>query len=166
METREAIHFMPAGLFLLTAAHAGQDNWQFVVRGLGITNGPPTIVLVGLSASNRTTELVEASGQFGLAICSPNQADAVDRSRGLSGHDVDDKFAAIGLVRLPATRIQAPLIAGAFANMECEVRSKFPAGDRTMYVAEVVALHHNPETEPVVHYAGKIYRFLQDAAIG
>ena len=49
--TREALEIIPTGLFLLTAAHDGQDNWQFVQRGLGITAGPPTIVLVVLSRS-------------------------------------------------------------------------------------------------------------------
>ncbi len=164
--TREALELMPTGLFLLTAAHDGQDNWQFVQRGLGITAGPPTIVLVVLSPSNRTTELVEASGEFGLAVCSPRQASLVIPSRGVSGHTVDDKFAAVGIERIPATRIKAPLIAGAFANLECVVRAKHPAGDRIMYVAEVLAMHHDPTTEPVAHYVRKIYRFLQDPPIG
>jgi flavin reductase (DIM6/NTAB) family NADH-FMN oxidoreductase RutF len=164
--TREALEIIPTGLFLLTAAHDGQDNWQFVQRGLGITAGPPTIVLVVLSPSNRTTELVEASGEFGLAVCSPRQAELVVKSRGMSGHTVDDKFAAVGLERIPATRIKAPLIAGAFATMECRVQASYPAGDRMMYVGEVLALHHDPTTEPLVHYVRKIYRFLQDPPIG
>lgn len=166
VETREALEIMPTGLFLLTAAHDGQDNWQFVQRGLGITAGPPTIVLVVLSPANRTTELVEATGEFGLAICSPRQAPMVDRSRGMSGHQVADKFAAIGLVRVPATRIRAPLIADSFANLECVVRDRVPAGDRVMYVAEVVALHHDPTLEPLVHYQKGVYRFLQDRPVG
>src|SRR5690348_3729151 len=144
VETSEALELMPTGLFLLTAAHDGQDNWQFVQRGLGITAGPPTIVLVVLSPSNRTTELVEASGEFGLTICSPAQADLVVKSRGLTGHKVADKFAAVGLERLPATQIKAPLIANAFATMECVVQARYPAGDRIMYVAEVLKLLHDP----------------------
>ena len=166
VDTREALEIIPTGLFLLTAAHEEQDNWQFVQRGLGITAGPPTIVLAVLSPRNFTTELVEASGEFGLAICSPQQAELVVRSRGLTGHKIEDKFAAVGLERVPATRIKAPLIAHAFATLECEVRARYPAGDRTMFVAEVLALHHDPTTEPLVHYEKKIYRFLQDPPIG
>jgi flavin reductase len=164
--TREALEIIPTGLFLLTAAHDGQDNWQFVQRGLGITAGPPTIVLVVLSPSNKTTELVEASGEFGLSVCSPDQADLVVRSRGLTGHKVEDKFAAVGLERIPSTHIGAPLIANAFATMECVVQHRYPAGDRIMYVGEVLSLRHDPGTEPLVHYEKKIYRFLQDPAIG
>lgn len=164
--TREALDLIPTGLFIVTAAHDGQDNWQFVQRGLGITAGPPTIVLVALSPGNRTTELVEASGQFGFMICSKEQGERVRTISRLSGHDVDDKFAEAGLVRVPATRIAAPLIADAFATMECEVLAKYPAGDRMLYIGEVLTMWHNPDTEPTIHYVKKIFRFLQDPAIG
>jgi flavin reductase (DIM6/NTAB) family NADH-FMN oxidoreductase RutF len=157
------IDLMPAGLFIMTAAHEGRDNWQFVVRGLGMTAGPPTIVVVGLSERNFTTQLAEASGEFVLVVCSAAQASAVSKSRGLTGHDTADKFAAVGLQRLPATQVAAPLIADAHACLECRIQSKFPTGDRQMYVAEVVALHHDAAAAPVVHYEKYIYSFLDDA---
>jgi flavin reductase (DIM6/NTAB) family NADH-FMN oxidoreductase RutF len=166
VDTSEALELMPTGLFLLTAAHEGQDNWQFVQRGLPISGGPPTTVAVILSHRNRTTELVEASGAFGLAICSPTQAQMVIGSRGVTGHNVDDKFAQFGMERLPAQHIGAPLIADAFANLECRVVNRLVLDDRTIYVAEVLAMYHNPTTEPLVHYAKEIYRFLQDPPIG
>jgi flavin reductase (DIM6/NTAB) family NADH-FMN oxidoreductase RutF len=164
--TSEALDLIPTGLFIVTAAHEGQDNWQFVQRGLGITAGPPTIVLVALNPGNRTTELVEASGEFGFMICSKEQGERVRTISRLSGHNVEDKFAEAGLVRLPATQISAPLIADAFATMECRVVAKYPAGDRTLYVGEVLTMGHDPTTEPTVHYVKQIFRFLQDPAIG
>ena len=164
--TAEALDLIPSGLFIVTAAHDGQDNWQFVQRGLGITAGPPTIVLVALSPGNRTTELLDASGQFGFMICSLEQGRRVREVSRMSGHNVDDKFAEAGFTRVPATRIAAPLIAGAFATMECEVRTKLTAGDRLLYVGEVLTMQVNARTEPTVHYVKKIFRFLQDPAVG
>src|SRR5437762_3311438 len=155
VDPKEAVELMPSGLFLLTAAYDGQDNWQFVQRGLGIDVGPPTTVLVVLSHRNRTTELVEASGEFGLAICSPRQADVVIASRGVSGHTVDDKFAQMGLIRLQAKHIKAPLIDESFANLECRVVEKLVGPNRTVYVAEVLAMYHKPSMEPTIHYAKK-----------
>jgi len=166
VETSEALELMPTGLFLLTAAHEGQDNWQFVQRGLPISSGPPTTVMVILSHRNRTTDLVEASGEFGLAVCGPRQAEMVINSRGVTGHKVDDKFAQFGMERLPAKHIGAPLIADSFANLECRVVNRLVLDDRTIYVAEVLAMYHNPASEPLIHYAKEIYRFLQDPAIG
>ena len=165
-ETREAIDVMPAGLFVMTAAHEGRDNWQFVVRALGMTAGPPTIVVVGLSARNFTTQLADASGEFVLVACSTAQASAVVQSRGLTGRETEDKFGVVGFERLPATQVQAPLIAGAHACLECRIQGKFPAGDRQMYVAEVVALHHDPVALPLVHYHGLVYGFVDRQALG
>src|SRR3712207_3523668 len=105
LATSEAIDLLPSGLFVMTAAHEGRDNWQFVVRGLGITAGPPTIVVVGLSERNFTTQLADASGEFVLAACSTAQAAAVEASRGLHGHETEDKFAVVGMQRLPATQV-------------------------------------------------------------
>ncbi len=161
-----AIDVMPAGLFLMTAAHEGRDNWQFVVRGLGITAGPPTIVTVGLSPGNFTTQLAEASGEFVLAVCSAAQAPVVAASRGLRGRETDDKFVVVGLQRLPATRVRAPLIAGAHACLECRIQGKFPAGDRQIYVAEVVALHVDRTAPPVVHYDHHVFAFDLRVPIG
>src|SRR5947209_17869841 len=95
--TREVLDLMPSGLFLLTAAHDGADNWQFVQRGLQLDGGPPATIMVVLSQRNRTTELVEASGEFGLAVCSPAHAALVVASRGVTGHTSPDKFAQLGL---------------------------------------------------------------------
>ena len=159
-ETREAIDVMPAGLFVMTAAHEGRDNWQFVVRGLGITAGPPTIVVVGLSPRNFTTQLAEASGEFVLAVCSTAQAPLVVQSRGLTGREAEDKFSVVGLRRQPATQVQAPLIADAHACLECRIQHKVPVGDRELYVAEVVALHQDSGAPPLVHYDHHVYDFL------
>lgn len=166
MPTPRTIDLMPAGLFVMTAAHGGRDNWQFVVRGLGITAGPPTIVTVGLSPSNFTTQLAEASGEFVLAVCSAAQAKAVVASRGLRGRETDDKFAVVGLERLPASQVAAPLIAHAHACLECRIQGQFPAGDRQLYVAEVVALHVDPQAPPVVHYDHHVFAFDPAAPIG
>ena len=67
-DPRETLNIMPAGLFLVTAAHDGRDNWQFVVRAIGMVPGPPALVAVGLNLRNLTSQLAEASGEFVLTV--------------------------------------------------------------------------------------------------
>jgi flavin reductase (DIM6/NTAB) family NADH-FMN oxidoreductase RutF len=165
-DPRETLNVMPAGLFLLTAAHGGRDNWQFVVRGLGMVSGPPALVAVGLNQRNLTTQLADAAGEFVLVVCSEAQAPVVERSLGLTGRETDDKFALVGLERLPATHVQAPLLADAHACIECRTISKHPAGNYHLYVAEVLALHVDRARQPVVHYDHLIYRFRHEPNIG
>src|SRR5207248_1838094 len=105
-------------------------------------------------------------GEFGLAVCSPHHAQLVVASRGVTGHTSDDKFAQLGLQRLPAKHIGAPLVAGSFVNAECRVVETYVQGNRTIYVGEILAAYHDPSTEAVIHYDKLIYRFMQDPAIG
>ncbi|HZR99122.1 MAG TPA: flavin reductase family protein [Chloroflexota bacterium] len=165
-DPRETLNVMPAGLFLLTAAHEGRDNWQFVVRAIGMVPGPPALVAVGLNLRNLTSQLAEASGEFVLTVCSEAQAPVVVKSRGLTGHETEDKFAVVGLQRLPALHVKAPLLADAHACIECRIVSKHPAGNYHLYVAEVLALHYDASRPPVVHYNHLIYRFLHEPNIG
>ena len=162
----QSLNVMPAGLFLLTAAHGGRDNWQFVVRAIGMVPGPPALVAVGLNLRNLTSQLADASGEFVLTVCSEAHAPVVVKSRGLTGHETEDKFAAVGLERLAATHVQAPLLANAHACLEGRVVSKQPAGNYRLYVAEVLAMHFDPSQQPLVHYDHKVYRFLHEPAIG
>ncbi len=165
-ELPETLNIMAAGLFLVTAAHEGRENWQFVVRALGMTGGPPTLVVVGLNLRNLTSQLADASGEFVLVACSIAQAPAVDRSRGTTGRDLADKFGPFGLERLPAQHVKAPLIANAHACLECRTIAKHPAGNYHLYVAEVLALHLDKQQEPLVHYDHRVYRFLHEPAVG
>jgi flavin reductase (DIM6/NTAB) family NADH-FMN oxidoreductase RutF len=50
--------------------------------------------------------------------------------------------------------------------MECQVVAQYPAGDRKLFIGEVLTMGHNTTTEPTVHYVKKIFRFLQDEPIG
>src|SRR5678815_2247423 len=78
-------------------------------------------LLIGIQADNFSREIIQQSGEFVINVCAQNQLHAVDRSRGLSGRTVDDKFAALGLETLPAKSVQAPLVAGCHANVECKL---------------------------------------------
>lgn len=162
----ETLNVMPAGLFLVTGAHEGRENWQFVVRALGITVGPPTLVVVGLNLRNLTSQLIDAAGEFVLVACSLAQAPAVDRSRGTTGRDLEDKFTPFGLRRLPAKHVRAPLIADAHACLECRTIAKHPAGNYHLFIAEVLALHLDRSQEPLVHYNHLVYRFLHEPPVG
>ena len=70
--------------------------------------------------------------------------DKVDRCGTVSGRDVD-KFAAVGLTPLPASRVKPPLIAECPINVECLLRDVIEMGDHDTFVGEVVAVHADQE---------------------
>ncbi|HLG70685.1 MAG TPA: flavin reductase family protein, partial [Chloroflexota bacterium] len=120
VELARAYRTTPTGLFLFTTFADGHPNVQFAFRGLGIMDDPPR-VLVGVQHTNYSLKAFRETKEFGFNVCSQAQLHAVDASRGVSGRDVQDKIARLGLETFPAKHIKAPLIAGCHANVECRV---------------------------------------------
>src|SRR5262249_42125231 len=102
----QAYRTTPTGLYLISAAWQGKRNVQFAFRALGISDDPP-LLAIGIQDKNFSLELIQKSKEFVVNVCSQNQLHAVDRSRDLSGRNVEDKFVALGLDTLPAKHVQA-----------------------------------------------------------
>jgi len=133
-----AYRTIPSGLFLITTCRGGQPNVQFAFRGLGIWEQPP-LVLVGIQHSNYSYETIEQTREFVVNVCTEEQVKAIPQGRVLSARTSrEDKFAALGLMTRPARQVAAPLVVGCHACLECRVRSALPAGDVTLYLADVL----------------------------
>ena len=119
---------------------------QFAFRALGISDEPPLLV-IGIQDKNFSREMIQKSGEFVLNVCSENQLHAVDKSRDLSGRNVEDKFGALGLETVPAKLVEAPLVAGCHANVECRVVNEFVVQRLCLFVGEalVVELLERPD---------------------
>jgi flavin reductase (DIM6/NTAB) family NADH-FMN oxidoreductase RutF len=153
----QAYRVTPTGLYLISTAYQGKRNVQFAFRALGISDEPPLLV-IGIQEKNFSREMIQKSGEFVINVCSENQLSAVDRSRNLSGRNVEDKFVALGLDTLPAKRVQAPLIAGCHANVECRVVNEFAVDGLSLFVGEALVAHVDNQIAPVGRLAGKTFR--------
>lgn len=157
VDLARAYRTVPSGLFLISSSRDGQANVQFAFRGLGIWETPP-LVLVGIQHSNWSHETIQQTGEFVLNVCGEAQVAAIDRSRGLSARNTEDKFAALGLTPLPAQQIAAPLVAGCHASLECRVRAALPAAETTLFLADVLVCHVDDSVRPVARFMGQTFR--------
>jgi flavin reductase (DIM6/NTAB) family NADH-FMN oxidoreductase RutF len=153
----QAYRTTPTGLYLISTAWQGKRNVQFAFRALGIGDEPPLLV-IGIQDKNLSREMIQKSGEFVLNVCSQQQLFAVDKSRELSGRNVEDKFTALGLETLPAKHVQAPLVAGCHANVECRVVNEFGVDGLFLFVGQALAAHVDDQVPPVGRLAGKTFR--------
>jgi len=93
-----------------------------------------------------------------LNVCSEKQVQAINKSRGLSGKDVEDKFQVLGLEARPAKHVKAPLVVGCHANVECRVLDHMETEGLTIFLAEAVACYIDDDLPPVGRLAGKTFR--------
>ena len=152
-----AYRVTPTGLYLISTAYRGKRNVQFAFRALGISDDPPLLV-IGIQDKNFSREVIQQSGEFVVNVCSQNQLHAVDKSRDMSGRNVEDKFVALGLDTLPAKHVQAPLVAGCHANVECKLVNSMEVEGLCLFVGKAVAAHLDDQVAPVARLAGKTFR--------
>ncbi len=68
-----------------------------------------------------------------------------------------DKFAKFGLTPLPATRVEPPLVAECYANLECQVVDEKLVSEYNFFILEVVKAWIDPaQKDPkTLHHRGR-----------
>jgi flavin reductase (DIM6/NTAB) family NADH-FMN oxidoreductase RutF len=130
---------------LVSAAHEDRRGIMAAAWNMALDFAPPKIAVV-LDKSSYTRELIEASGSFGINVPCRAQAAAVLAVGQHSGREflqaegVQDKFAQYGLDTAPASRIEAPLLEGCVAWLECKLIPEPHNQQRyDLFIGEVVA---------------------------
>ena len=126
---------------LIATAHAGRRDVMACAWNMAL-DYTPAKVAVCVDKHTLTRELLDASGQFAIAVPCRAQADMVATVGAVSGRDVpgQDKFSTYGIAHHAATQVDAPLVAGAIGWLECRVIPE-PAIQQAhdLFVAEGVA---------------------------
>lgn len=128
---------------LVSSAHGGRRNVMAAAWSMPLDFDPPKVAVV-IDKATFTRELIEASGEFVLAVPTEAlaaQTLAVGSSSGRDG----DKFEALGLDVYPASQVEAPLPAGCIGWLECRIIDE-PHIQRTydLFLAEVAAAWADP----------------------
>lgn len=124
---------------LVSAAQGGRRNVMAAAWAMPLDFDPPKVTVV-IDKSTFTRTLIEASGHFALSVPCRALVDATFAAGSLSGAQHADKFADCGLVPFAAQRIEAPLVEGCVAWLECRVIAE-PHHRQAydLFVAEVLA---------------------------
>jgi flavin reductase (DIM6/NTAB) family NADH-FMN oxidoreductase RutF len=126
----------PGPVLLLSTRHKGRDNVMTLSWHTMMEFEPP---LVGCIVSGRHVSFgaLEATRQCVLNIPALELAAAVVGCGNVSGRRAD-KFKAFGLTPLPASEVDAPLIAECWANLECRVVDTRLKNRYNFFVLEVL----------------------------
>lgn len=128
---------------LVSTAHGGRRNVMAAAWNMPLDFDPPKVAVV-VDKTTLTRELIEASGEFVLAVPGRDLAERTLAAGSCSGRE-GDKFEALGLAVLPASQVVAPLPAGCIGWLECRVINE-PHIQRTydLFLGEVVAAWADP----------------------
>jgi flavin reductase (DIM6/NTAB) family NADH-FMN oxidoreductase RutF len=151
----------PGPVVLLTTARGNRANVMTMSWHMMVDFEPPLVACV-VSTGDYSFAALKATRECVIAVPAVALAPKVVVVGNCSGRDVD-KFATIGLTKLPATRVAAPLVAECFANLECRVVDTRLMNKFNLFVLEVVKAWTDP-TQPdprTIHHHG-YGRFVVD----
>lgn len=123
-------------LWLITAS-AGDRRGGLIATFVSHASLVPELprILIAVAKQHHTWQLIEASGAFGAHLLAEKNLELVWRFGLASGRDVD-KLAGLAIETAASG---APLLGETLGWLDCRVETRLDTGDRTVYVAEVLA---------------------------
>ena len=145
----------PGPVVMVTTARNGRPNVMTMSWHTMIDFEPPIVCCV-ISERNYTFGRLKATKQCVINIPTVELAAKVVGCGNTSGRTVD-KFQRFDLAPMPASRVEAPLLAECYANLECKVIDANLATKYNFFVLEVVKAWIDPAKKrpQTIHHLGK-----------
>jgi len=148
---------------LVTSAYHGKNNVMPAAFVTPLSFDPP-LVGVAIGPSRHSYDMIRCSEQFALNIPGRRLLHHVQYLGSISGKDVD-KLELTKLPTFKALRVEAPLIEGCIAYIECGLVDALRTGDHVLFVGQVLAASADAEAfdetwlledddEKPLHYLG------------
>jgi flavin reductase (DIM6/NTAB) family NADH-FMN oxidoreductase RutF len=141
---------------VVTAVHKDQRYGMTVNSFTSLSLEPP-LISVSLKQLTHTHELVEKSGEFALTVLSADQNDLSDRFAG-KFPEIIDRFESVSIDKL---MIEAPILKGGMAYLNCRVVNSIPVGENTLFIAEVVAARGEGDGNPLVYHNRVFWKLVK-----
>lgn len=144
----------PGPVLMVTTSFQGKDNVMSMSWHMMVDFEPPLLACV-ISENNYTFELLRKTRQCVLNIPTVELVKKVIAVGNIHGKDVD-KFEKFNLEKSPASSGKAPLLAEAFANLECKVTDMKLAKKYNIFFLEVMKAWAWPKKgKPLtIHHCG------------
>lgn len=142
---KKVLRLFTYGLYTVTARH-GDALSAMTANWLGQVSFDPPLLALAVENDSHSHQMIEASRAFAVNVYESGQRELSGRlGRTFAKHP--EKLAELEWKPGPATG--SPVLEIALGWVECRVQSSVPAGDHSLYVAEVVEAGLNREGTPL-----------------
>ena len=153
---RKAMGCFATGVTVITVDQDGEIHGM-TANAFASVSLEPMLVLVCVDHRARTHAHLHARKRFGVnVLCSDQQAISEYYARSTDAHQHPEEAGA----RFDRTTHGTPLLRGALAYLECRLHSTQPAGDHTIFIAEVEDVVVR-DGEPLLYFRSR-YRKMAD----
>jgi flavin reductase (DIM6/NTAB) family NADH-FMN oxidoreductase RutF len=161
-----------APVVLVTTRWHGVANVMPVAWNMPLSHDPP-LVGIAVHPSRHTYDMLRFSEEFALNVPSRRLMNHVQYLGMVSGRDVQ-KIEVAKLPTFKAQRVDAPLLEGCLAWIECALEEVLRLGDHHLFVGKVLAaqaereafeeawLLEDDDYKPLHYLGGELYAILGD----
>ncbi len=110
------------------------------IAWISILSGKPPTLGISVGTKGFTGEQILKNKEFSVNIATAEIMKETDFCGITSGRDID-KFEKTGLVKMPASEIQAPIIQQCPINLECKLIESKIVGTTNHFVGEILETH-------------------------
>lgn len=144
----------PGPVVLLSTAHKGRPNVMTMSWHTMMEFEPPLVGCI-VSGNNFSFRALAATQQCVINIPTVELSSQVVGCGNTSGSEVD-KFETFGLTPVDAERVEAPLIAECYANLECRIADEQLADRYNFFILEVLKawIDRSAENPRTIHHRG------------
>jgi flavin reductase (DIM6/NTAB) family NADH-FMN oxidoreductase RutF len=132
--------FYPQVPALFAAQHRGRVSAMPVVSYTSVSTVPP-LVAVACNPESYTCKLALRAKTFSLSLLGKDETTKLDRLATTHGGEVKDKLASAGLAHRRGVKLNVPAMSGAWATLECSLKSRTRLGDHLLLVGLVRAAY-------------------------
>jgi flavin reductase (DIM6/NTAB) family NADH-FMN oxidoreductase RutF len=132
------------GLHAVSVRHGERQN-AFTANWLTQVAFEPPMIALAVENDGASLELLQASGRFAISVLATGQRELAGHFGRPSARN-PDKLAGAAHHASPGG---LPILDDALGWLECAVRGSLPAGDHTVFVAEVVEAGVLREGDPL-----------------
>jgi len=132
--------FYPQVPAVLTASHVDGVGALLATSVMPVSL-KPAYIATALAKTHRTTRLVENSNSFCVCWVSYEQVDIVEKLSEPTPEKASDKLKACGIEYFLSPVVEAPVLAGSKAWIECFVEWFRDVGDHVLFLAKVISAY-------------------------
>lgn len=146
-ELRNCLGSFATGVCVVSTAVEGEQPIAMTVNSFAAVSLQPPLVLWSLQNDSDCYRAFEKSQRFCINILAKQQLDLSVLYASRGKHQMQPEHYRIG-------KTGSPVLRGALCSFECRVWARYPGGDHTILVGEVLQLSRRPHGRPLLFHGG------------
>ncbi|MFZ1024448.1 MAG: flavin reductase family protein [Thermoplasmata archaeon] len=146
IQFRQLMARWATGVTVVTAHEEGRDYGMTVNAFLSLSLTPPSVI-ISLGVEAETTPVIERTRRFAVNVLAEGQREVSIRFANTIPSA--EKFESLPVHR---GRGDVPLLDGAIARFECDVRTSWRSTDHLVFVGDVIGQSPGADEPPLLFY--------------